>query len=143
MSHEDIEGGMCPECKALTPEREAELRALDEEDQRRREWLLREAEHSIGKVLVNPEGLRQLRTINDQAWEAAVEADKKQKPKPPQPRPKTTDDGQQPLRPQEVEMTCPLCGHDRVMRYPQRTYDQVKWHHICQGCKCAFDPELD
>ena len=142
MSHEDIERGMCPKCKTLTPEREAELAALDEKNCKQREELSQRAVRELKESAQRSreERLQRLREIPDEVWQAAVEADKKRKPNPPQAKPKATKDRQHPLRPEEVEMTCPLCGHDKVMRYPQRMYDQVRWHYVCQGCKCAFDP---
>jgi predicted RNA-binding Zn-ribbon protein involved in translation (DUF1610 family) len=136
--------GRCPHCGELFPERKTELDKLDEE---REHEIAREDRASLQRLSValrNTAGLERLRAISDEEWQAAVEADasEEQEGRTPSRSRKLSKDRKKTSRraPEEIEMVCPLCGHTRVMRYPYRSDG---WQYVCQGCKCAFDPDLE
>jgi DNA-directed RNA polymerase subunit M/transcription elongation factor TFIIS len=139
----DKEQGKCPNCGAalITPAREAELAELHKRDDEQREKI-RQKMQAETRALIDRQSKRhfeRLLAISDEEWEAAVEANNTQDEHVPQPiLPKKKQTGSR--RPEEIEMTCPLCGHTKVMRYP---YQYDGWQYVCQGCKCAFNPELE
>ena len=50
---------------------------LDEKQRKERERMDRQAEAAIEPLLRNPEGLRRLRAISDEEWQAAADADRR------------------------------------------------------------------
>lgn len=138
----DKELGKCPHCGAMlaTFEREAELAELSKLDALRREKSQENALASWKSLTskLSRERLERIHAISDTEWEAATKDESTQDehvpPPPPQKRKRVS------RKPEEIKMVCPLCGHSKVMRYP---YQHDRWQYICQGCKCAFDPELE
>jgi len=141
----DKERETCPHCGArlISSAREAELdeiRAAYERQLRKmRQAFARERAAADRAALARRQA--RLLAITDEEWQAAVEADKGRDPNPAQKA--LAESGKQEKterrRAEVIDMTCPLCGHNKVKRYPYRSNG---WQYVCQGCKRAFNPEL-
>ncbi len=148
----DKELGKCPHCDAplTTFEREAELAELAESDKVRRGKFQEDALKSLTALTdrLSKKHFERILAVSDEEWETAEKSDRERErgatTKKERPHGKYTPPPQKKVsvsrKPEEIEMICPLCGHSKVKRYP---YQHDGWQYVCQGCKCAFDPELE
>ena len=93
---------------------------------------------AISAAMRDSSGIDRIEAIPDDVWQAAVEADAKEKQSKKKPRAAKPKKRASSRRPGVIDMVCPLCGHDKVKRYP---YEADGWQYVCEGCRCAFDPD--
>lgn len=114
---ESADTGYCPNCNKWM---------LDWEHYRQRKQLREESRAGLAAILSPPGLFDALMNMPDDVWNTAVEADKQagcdklaKKPRRAKPDAKKR---MRSYKGEEIEMVCPLCGHNRITRYPSRTH---------------------